>query len=771
DVKFPGLYNLSSFSTVKDLLIVARGVKKSASVREIIVKRNSKVIAKLDFYDLLFIGKNFATVLLKHGDIVVIQKAKKLVSIDGYVNNAALFELKSNETLFNLIAYAGGMKPNASKAEIKVDRYSNNEQLKTFKVKYKDSKKFQMKDGDRVYIYPLDFTAKNSINVYGNVIRPGSYNLNAKKTLNEFFRVSLKDGLQKFFLPNTYLEYGVIQKYNKDLQYTTSSFNLKKVINGEEIVKIDANDKIYIFSFSDIYSNAYITTVGSILIKGGKLQYFAGMTIEDAVNASGIQGVLDDKVRLTTYATDDFMPQTSFYSLEREGSTPLNPYDELEVYDYYSTHILEPVSIKGEVVKPTRVYYESNMTAADLLNVAGGFNKTAYTKSLSILRYYVDEMQTRQQKVLNYDLGEVSLEDILLAPYDEVKISKILGWGAQNFDTLSISGEVNNPATVKYGKGMTLEDLVIMAGGFTKQAYNRKIELVRYHLDENQTRQRTILKIDIKDKLLSEIKLNAYDKVQIFRIPKWNENKSVVLRGEVKFPGVYPIANGEKLSSIIRRAGGFTDEAFVKGTVFTRESIKKHQVAQYNQSLAKINRELAIYNAMPANAKQSVSSTSAGALDDVLKKAQKYEPLGRVSIELSLDLDALANSEYNLVLKHNDTITIPGKIDTVTVFGEVFNSSSFVYDSNLDGDDYIKMASGVSRSADEGSIYVIHPDGTSEPLSAGWFSASVDIQAGDTIVVPLFIKELNTLDVWDSVARILTSFAITAATMQTIGIF
>lgn len=101
----------------------------------------------------------------------------------------------------------------------------------------------------------------------------------------------------------------------------------------------------------------------------------------------------------------------------------------------------------------------------------------------------------------------------------------------------------------------------------------------------------------------------------------------------------------------------------------------------------------------------------------------------------------------------------------------MFNASSFVYDRNLDGDDYIKMASGVSRSADEGSIYVIHPDGTSEPLSAGWFSASVDIQAGDTIVVPLFIKELNTLDVWDSVARILTSFAITAATMQTIGIF
>ena len=864
DVKFPGLYNLSSFSSVKDLLIVSKGVRDSASVRNIVVKRESKIVAKLDFYDLLFKGDSFDTFLLKHGDVVIINKAEKLVSIDGYVNHTARFELKEDETLRTLIDYAGGMKPDASKAEIKIDRYDDNAKLETFKVSYKDSKKFAMKNGDKVYIYPLDFTAQNSVNIYGNVIRPGTYALNKEKTLNELLKVSLKDGVKKFFLPNTYFDYGVINRYGEDLQYVSKSFNLSKVISNQETVALSPNDKIYIFSLNDIYSSSYVTTKGSTLIKPGKLQYIAGITIKDAINASGIEGVLDDRIRLTTFATDDFMPETSFYSLKEQGDTVLNPYDELEVYDYYSTHILEPIIIKGEVVKPTTVFYEKGMTMSDLIHIAGGFNKTAYTKSISVLRYYVDETQTRQQKVIKYDLDKVKLNEIKLEPYDEVKISKILGWGTQDFDVVSISGEVNNPIkvkygkgmtlsdllvmagglnkmaytksisitryfidetqtrqqkslsfdlekmtfdeiklepydevkiskilgwdsqdfetvsivgevhtpiTTKYGKGMTLEDLSIMAGGFNKRAYKRNIEIVRYHLDENQTRQRTILKIDTEDKALSEINLEAYDEVRIFKIPQWSEHRTVVVAGEVKFPGTYAIDNGETLSNVLRRAGGYTEDAFIEGSVFTRESIRKNQVEQYNQSLAKIKRELALYNAMPANAKKVSSSGSESAtLNEVVLEAQKYQPIGRVSLMLDGNISKFQNSEFDLVLKDKDSITVPSKIDTVTVFGEVFNPTAFVYNLDKNVEDYINMASGFSRAADEDSVYVIHANGTSEPIGGGWFSASVEIQKGDTIVVPIYIRENNTLDIWDSVAKILSSFALTAAAIHTLGV-
>ncbi|MBU1927432.1 SLBB domain-containing protein [bacterium] len=679
EVKYPGLYNLSSFSTVKDLLIVAKGVRDNASVRDIVIKRNSKVIARLDFYDLLFDGKVSGSTILKHGDVVIINKADKLVSIDGYVSHAAIFELSEQENLDKLIEYAGGLEPNASSSNIKIDRYSDNSTFETFEVSFKDAKTFKMKNGDKVYIYPLDFTAASSVNVYGNVIRPGSYRIDGDKTLNDFFKKSLKDGLKKFFLPETYFEYGVIKRYTKELNYATQSFNISKVINNEETVELYPNDQIFIFSKNDIFSNSYVITKGSGLIKEGKLQYYSGITLQDAINASGIKGILDDKVRVTTFNTEDFMPKTTFYSLKKDGNILLSAYDELEVYNYYSTHILEPVSIKGEVVTPASVYYENGMSLNDLIVSAGGLNKTAYTKKLEIIRYYIDEAHNRQKSIMNINANETNFKEFMLQPYDEVTV---------------------------------------------------------------------------------------------FKIPKWNEKKEVVLKGEVRFPGTYTIEGTEPLSEVIKRAGGFTENAFLPGAVFTRESIRQNQVEQYNDALAKIKRELAIYNAMPANAKKSAAmGQSNGSLNEVIVEAQKYQPLGRVSIKLDDNLSTFEQSQFNIVLKDKDTLTIPSRIDTVTVFGEVFNPTSFVYDYTKDVDEYIAMASGYARSADTSNVYIIHADGTSEPISSGWLSSSVEVKKGDTIVVPLNIKEYDKLEVTDSVAKILASFALTIAAMNSLGVF
>ena len=678
DAKVPGIYNLSSFSTAKDLLVVSGGVRKNASVRDVEIRRNGKIIATIDFYDLLFKGKSIGTTLLKHGDIVVIKKAKKLVHIDGYVHNAAIFELKEKETLKDLLRYAGGMKANASKDTIKIDRYADNSVFETFTIPFSQASNFTMQDGDNVFIYQLDSSADSSVNLYGNVIRPGTYSISKTKDLTSFFKAQVSHGMKNFFLPDTYFAYGMIKRYSSTLNYKIKSFNLTKVLKGEELVKLSAQDEIYIFSQHDLQSTEYVTVKGKILVKGGKLQYFEGMTLRDIVHAAGIDGIMDDKVRVTTINTPDRMPKTEFYSFKKDATVLLSPYDEVEVYDYYKTHLLQPISIKGEVINPTTVFYEKGMTLSNLLESSGGFTIEAYLKELEIVRYYIDEKGNRKKKILHLDLNGIDTQKYLMQPYDEVTV---------------------------------------------------------------------------------------------YKIPNWGEKRVVTLKGQVKFPGKYTISNGEHLSSVIERAGGFTKEAFIEGTVFTRESIRKHQVAQYNESLARIKRELAIYNAMPANAKTAVASTSASSsLDAVMVEAQKYQPIGRVSIELSRDMKKFKNSEYDLVLKDMDELIVPSQVDTVTVFGEVFNPTSFIFHSGLNAQKYIDMASGLSRSADAGSIYVIHANGTSEPINTGWFSSDVEIAKGDTIVVPLYIKEYNTLEVWNSVSRVLSSFAVTAAALSTLGV-
>ena len=679
DVKYPGIYNLSSFSSAKDLLIASIGIRENASVRDIEIKRAGKTIAHIDFYDLLFGAKSIGGTLLKHGDIVLVKKAKVLVSIDGFVNHAAIFELQKGETLSSLVEYAGGMKSSASKRHIKIERYSQNSISETFHIPYKRAKNFRMQDGDKVYIYMLDSSTSSSVNVYGNIIRPGAYRIGSKNTLNAFFKENLQFGIKNFFLPETYFEYGMIKRYGENLEYETHSFHLKDVIDGKERVVLQAQDEIFIFSKNDVQSSAFVTTKGSVLLSAGKLRYIVGMTIRDAINAAGVDGIVDDRVKVTTINTPNRMPQTEFYSYIKDANKVLSPYDELEVYDYYETHLLQPVSIKGEIVNPTTVFYEKGMNLQKLLDAGGGLTIEAYLKKLEVVRYFIDENSNRKKKVIILDLASVDKSAFSLEPYDEITV---------------------------------------------------------------------------------------------YKIPNWGDKRVVSLKGEVKFPGKYTVSNGEKLSSVIQRAGGFTDEAFVEGAVFTRDSIRKRQISQYNQSLSRIKRELALYNAMPANAKvAAVGANSINSLNEVMLEAQKYQPIGRVSIVLQKDVEELKKSEFDLILKDKDEITVPNQIDTVTVFGEVFNPTSFVYNEDLSAQEYIAMASGLSRSADGDSIYVIHANGTSEPLDNGWFSGSVKIAKGDTIIVPLYIKEYNTLEVWNSVAKVLSSFAVTAAALTTLGVF
>jgi len=544
-------------------------------------------------------------------------------------------------------------------------------------VLYKESKSFKMLNGDSVYIYPLDDSANSSINLYGNIIRPGSYNIENDSTLKTFFTKNTKNGIKNFFLPETYFEYGVVKHYTKELIYEMKSFNISNVLNGLEDVSLAPNDELFIFNKNDISNSAYITTVGDVLITEGKLQYFKGMTIRDAIHASGVAGIVDDKIRITTINTINRMPKTIFYSLKNEGNIVLSEYDEIEVYDYYKTHLLEPISIKGEIINPTTVFFEPGIVLSQLFDISGGLTPMAFQNRVEIVRYFIDSDFSRKKRIINLDLRETNIEEYKLEPYDEVTV---------------------------------------------------------------------------------------------FKIPDWGESKSVVLQGEVRFPGTYTISSGEKLGSVIQRAGGYTSEAFVEGAVFTRKSIQDNQVKQYRRSLARIKRELAIYNAMPANSKQATGIEQTNMLNEVILDAQKYEPIGRVSILLDKNVTKFMQSQFNLVLKDQDTIRIPTFVDTITVFGEVFNPTSFVYYEGITIDEYISLASGLTKAADMDSIYIIRADGTSEPIENGWFSASVEVKKGDTIVVPIFIKENNALDIWNSVAKVLSSFALTAAAINSLGV-
>jgi len=676
DVNGAGVYNIASLSTIKDLLIISGGVKENGSVRDIIIKRDGKILKNIDFYELLLGENEGVSTLLRSGDIVFVPKAQKIVAIDGGVVNPALYELRDNENLDSLIKYAGELKANASKSGIKVQGFNDNEKLVVDNINFNDAKNKKLQNSDKVYVYSIDAVHKESIYLYGNVVRPG--NRNVEKSLSALLKKEISTfGLKGVFLENTLFTYAMIKSKNEDLTTSVSRFNLSEVISGNSDVKLNIDDEIYIFNKLDSELNPYVTIKGSVVAQSGEFQYYTGLTVSDLIQIAGLKAPYDtSKIKVVTYNTKDLMPFTKIIDLKDASNYLLSAYDEVELYDYY-------------------------------------------------------------------DLNQISIA--------------------------TISGQVNLPKDYNINSNMTLNELIITAGGLTQKAYKSSCEIIRYHI-VNDERVKEIINIPLSK--ANKFKIKNFDEITIKTIPNWSERKSVTLKGEVKFPGTYVIEYGDKLADVIKRAGGFTNEAFLYGAVFSRESVKELQKKRLRESLVKLKQKAAAMGSVPKAVGQSDGKTmsdTANTIDSLSKEAEALQPIGRVTIELKNDIELFSKSSSNLSLKDKDELIIPSFNDTVLVMGQVMNPTAIIYDDD-DVATYLSKAGGLTQLADDDNIYVIHANGEAQKYSAGIFlSDSVNVKTGDVIVVPQELVTTTGMQFAKDISGILYQFAVTAAALTTVG--
>ena len=677
DVNGAGVYNIASLSTIKDLLIISGGVKENGSVRDIIIKRDGKILKNIDFYELLLGENEGVSTLLRSGDIVFVPKAQKIVAIDGGVVNPALYELRDNENLDSLIKYAGELKANASKSGIKVQGFNDNEKLVVDNINFNDAKNKKLQNSDKVYVYSIDAVHKESIYLYGNVVRPG--NRNVEKSLSALLKKEISTfGLKGVFLDNTLFTYAMIKSKNEDLTTSVSRFNLSHVISKKDDVKLKVDDEIYIFNKLDSELNPYVTIIGSVVSQVGEFQYYSGLTVSDLIQIAGIKAPYDtSKIKVVTYNTKDLMPFTKIIDLKDASNYLLSAYDEVELYDYY-------------------------------------------------------------------DLNQISIA--------------------------TISGQVNLPKDYNINSNMTLNELIITAGGLTQKAYKSSCEIIRYHI-VNDERVKEIINIPLSK--ANKFKIKNFDEITIKTIPNWSERKSVTLKGEVKFPGTYVIEYGDKLADVIKRAAGFTNEAFLYGAVFSRESVKELQKKRLRESLVKLKQKAAAMGSVPKAVGQSDGKTmsdTANTIDSLSKEAEALQPIGRVTIELKNDIELFSKSSSNLSLKDKDELIIPSFNDTVLVMGQVMNPTAIIYDDDDDVATYLSKAGGLTQLADDDNIYVIHANGEAQKYSAGIFlSDSVNVKTGDVIVVPQELVTTTGMQFAKDISGILYQFAVTAAALTTVG--
>jgi protein involved in polysaccharide export with SLBB domain len=242
----------------------------------------------------------------------------------------------------------------------------------------------------------------------------------------------------------------------------------------------------------------------------------------------------------------------------------------------------------------------------------------------------------------------------------------------------------------------------------------------------------------------------------------------VFLAGEVKRPGIYPIIQGERLSSVLRRAGGFTDDAYLRGAIFTREQLRRQQEEELNR-FVRSQEEALLQEA--ARTTEGTLALSSGGREEATVIQQTTQQrlrlleilrtkviLGRVVVKMDQP-DQLEGSSSDISLEMGDSLTIPRRPGSVLVFGSVRNPTAVVYEEGRDVEYYLTRAGGLTKEADKDELHIVKADGSA---MAGFLKLR-KIEPGDVIVAPVKVEaKLRTLPVIRDIATILGQFALTA---------
>lgn len=327
-----------------------------------------------------------------------------------------------------------------------------------------------------------------------------------------------------------------------------------------------------------------------------------------------------------------------------------------------------------------------------------------------------------------------------------------------------VGGQVRAAGEYPLETGMRVSDLLRAGGGMSDAAYAADAELTRYAVVDGEYRETELITVSLASVLRGDqsanLELSPYDYLNVKEVSRWRGEESVTIRGEVVFPGTYPIRRGETLSSVLQRAGGLTELAFPEGSVFTRVDLREREQEQLETLASRIERDLAALSITDPN---SASAISTG--QSLVTQLRNTVATGRWVIRL--DDIVSGRAESDIVLKNGDQLIVPDARQEVTVLGEVQYATSHVFERALSRDEYISKSGGLSQRADRRRIYVVRANGeVIANRGASWFSrdGGSEIRPGDSIVVPLDLDQ--PLARWTAITQIVYNMAVAAAAVS-----
>jgi protein involved in polysaccharide export with SLBB domain len=364
------------------------------------------------------------------------------------------------------------------------------------------------------------------------------------------------------------------------------------------------------------------------------------------------------------------------------------------------------ISIKGAVYRPGEYELKEGMTLLQLINEADGIREDAFTSRASLHRLKED----LSPEIISFDLEKLrsgEMKDILLKREDRINIFSKFDLKEGYY--VSVEGEISTPGIFLYEEGMTVQDLVLMAGGLKESASIKRVEISRRVKDagNDSSNIKTAIiyqqdiTLNLKDSTgIPKFVLMPFDEVSIRPAPGYFVQKNVVIEGEIIYSGKYTLeAKNDRISDLVKRSGGLTTEAYIKGAVLVRT--KNFTRTEQN------NNEQGLINLLKQNYQAGVPA--------VILQNQLEQATGKRSENVGIDLQMILEnpqSEYDLLLNDGDTLRIPKQLQTVRVNGEVLYPALVRYNERYNFRDYITGAGGFSERSSRKRPYVVYANGS-----------------------------------------------------------
>jgi len=441
---------------------------------------------------------------------------------------------------------------------------------------------------------------------------------------------------------------------------------------------------------------------------------------------------------------------------DRIRIAPILPYSQRAIY------------LEDHVVRPGRLPYTDGMRLSDVLHSYQDILPEPAVHG-ELVRLVPPDLHA---ETIDFNVPEVLIgnANFDLQPFDTIRI---LGRYEVDAPKVTIQGEVLRPSTYPLSKGMTAAQLVRIAGGFKRDALLESADLTSYGVMNGNRIIGSLATMRIGAAVAgtdpgADVPLKPGDILTIHQITGWNEiGESVTIEGQVRFPGTYGFQEGERLSSVLRRAGGFRETAYPAGAVLVREQVRELEQKSREELIRQIETSSAAARLSP-----NLGSSDSGAAlkliqvqqDQVVSELKSKPPSGRQVVHITSDIDSWANTPVDIELRRGDVLTIPKRPSFVLVTGQVYNVTALTFTPGKTAGWYLQHAGGTSDTANRKEIFVIRANGSIIGRhSGGSAPLSTKLDPGDVVVVPQ--KVIGASVFWKNLlatAQLASSIAITA---------